>query len=64
MAVTSQNYLQEKVRSGLISGNAYYCSFQCVLPSILPSVNLVIKIYETAILSVRIFNLKLGWPML
>jgi len=50
--LTSQNSLQEEIKSRLKSGNACYHSVQNLLSSSLLSKNLKIKIYRTIILSV------------
>ena len=54
--LTNQNYIQEKIKSRLKSGNACYHSVQNLLSSSLLSKNLKIKIYRTLILSVVVYG--------
>jgi hypothetical protein len=48
--------IQEKIKRGLNSGNAYYHSFQNLLSSRLLSKNVKIRIYKTIILSVFLYG--------
>ena len=50
--LTTQNYIQEEIKSRLKLGNACYHSVQNLLSSSLLSKNLKIKIYRTIILPV------------
>jgi hypothetical protein len=54
--VTSQNSIQEEIKSKLKSGNACYHSVQNVLSSSLLSKNLKIKIYRTIIFLVVLYG--------
>ena len=54
--LTSQNSIQEEIKSRLKSGNACYHSVQNVLSSCLLSKNLKIKIYRTIILPVVLYG--------
>ena len=58
--LTSQNSLQEEIKSRLNSGNACYHLVQNLLSSSLLSKNLKIKIYRTIILPVFYMGIKLG----
>jgi len=50
--LTNHNYIQEEIKNGLESGNAFYLSVQNLLSSSLLSKNTKIKIYTTIILSI------------
>jgi hypothetical protein len=49
---TDQNCMHEEIKSRLNSGNACYHSVQSLLPSLLLSRNVQVKIYKTIILPV------------
>ena len=59
-SLTNQNYIQEKIKGSLKSGNACYHSLQNLLSSSLLSKNLKIKMYRTIILTVVCMGMKLG----
>jgi len=52
----NQNYIQEKIKSRLKSGNTCYHSMQNILSSSLLSKNLKFKIYRTIILPVVLYG--------
>jgi hypothetical protein len=54
--LTDQNSIQEEIKSRLRLGNACYHSVQNLLPSMLLSRNLKIKIYRTIILSIVLYG--------
>jgi len=54
--LTSQNYIQEKIKSRLKSGDVCNHSMQNLLSSSLLSKNLKIKIYRTIILTVVLYG--------
>jgi hypothetical protein len=54
--VTNQNFIQEEIKSRLDSGNACYHSVQNILSSRLLSKNLKIRIYETIIWPVVLYQ--------
>jgi hypothetical protein len=56
--LTNQNYIHDKIKSRLNSGNAYYYSVQNLLSSCLISKNPKIKIYKTVILPVVLYGCK------
>ena len=58
--LTSQNSIQEEIKSGLKLGNACYYWVQNLLSSSLVSKNLKIKIYRTTILLLFCTGVKLG----
>jgi hypothetical protein len=58
--VTNQNWIQEKIKSRLNSGNACYLSVQNLLSSLLQSKNIKIRMYKTVILPVVLYGCKLG----
>jgi hypothetical protein len=55
-SLTSQNSIQEEIKSRLKLGNACYCSVQNFLSSSLLSKTLKIKIYRTIILPVVLYG--------
>ena len=55
-ALTSQNAIQEEIKSRLTIGNACYYSVQNILSSSLLSKTLKIKIYRTIILPVVLYG--------
>ena len=55
-AITNQNFIQEKIKSILKSGNACYHLVQNLLSSSLLSRNLKFKIYRTIILPVVLYG--------
>ena len=57
--LTSQNYIQEEIKSRLKLGNACYYSVQNLLSSSLLSNNSKIKIYRTIILPVVLYGCNL-----
>jgi hypothetical protein len=66
--VTNQNLIQEEIKARLISGNAWYHSFQNLLSSPLLLKNARIGIYKTVILLVVLYGCEnvgewiiLGW---
>jgi hypothetical protein len=54
--LTNQNGIDDKIKSRLNSGNAWYYSVQNLLSSRLISKNLKIKIYKTVILPVVLYG--------
>jgi hypothetical protein len=58
--VTSQNLIQEEIKRRLNSGNACNHSVQNILSSRPLSKNIKIRIYETIILPVVLYSVKLG----
>jgi hypothetical protein len=54
--LTDQNCMQEEIKSGLNSGNAYYHSVQSLLSSHLLSRNVKVKIYKTITLPVVLYG--------
>ena len=50
--ITNQNFIQEEIKTRLMSGDACYCLVQYLLSSSLLSKNLKIKIYRIIILFV------------
>jgi hypothetical protein len=54
--LTDQNYMNEKTKSRLNSGNACYHSVQCLLSSRLLSRNVKVKIYKTIILPAALYG--------
>jgi hypothetical protein len=54
--LTDQNHMHEKIKSRLNSGNAFYHSVKFLLPSLLLSRNLEVKIYKTLILPVVLYG--------
>ena len=57
---TNQNWIHEKIKSRLKSGNVCYHSVQNLLSSSLLSKNVNIKIYSTTNLPVSFLGVKLG----
>jgi hypothetical protein len=55
-----QNCIHEEIKSRLNSGNACYHSVQSLLSTRLLSRNVKVKIYETIILPVVLYGVKLG----
>jgi len=58
--LTNQNFIQEKIKNRVRSGNACYHSVRNLLSSSLLSNNLKIKMYRTIILLVVCVGVKLG----
>jgi hypothetical protein len=56
--LTDQNYIHDEVKGKLNSGNVCYYSVQNLLPSLLISKNLKIKIYKTVIFPVVLYGCK------
>ena len=59
---TDPNYIQEEIKSTLLSGNACYHSVQNLLSSSLLSKNLKIKIYRTIILPLVLYGCE-SWSL-
>jgi hypothetical protein len=57
-ALTDPNFMHEKIKSRLNSGNACYHSVQSLLSSCLLSSNMKVKIYKTIILPVVLYGCK------
>jgi hypothetical protein len=54
--LTNQNLIQEEIKRGSNSGNAFYHSVQKLLSSRLLSKNVNVRIYETVILPVVLYG--------
>jgi hypothetical protein len=59
MTVTTQNFIQEKIKKRLNSGNACYLSVKNLLSPCLSSKYLKIRIYKTIILPVVLYGCKI-----
>jgi hypothetical protein len=62
-ALTNQNYIQEEIKSRLMSGNVYYHSVQNLLSASLLSKNIKIKIYRTIILPIVLYGCETWWSL-
>jgi hypothetical protein len=56
MTITNENLIQEEIKRGLNSSNAFYHSVQNLLSSHLLSKNIKVRIYKTIILPVVIYG--------
>jgi hypothetical protein len=63
-SLTDRNCMHEEIKSRLNSGNACYHSVQSPLPSCLLSRNAEVKIYETIILPVVLYECETWSPTL
>jgi hypothetical protein len=54
----NQNYIHEEIKSGLNLGNVCYHSVQNILPSLLLSTNLNIKMYKNIVFSFVLYECR------